>query len=389
MRRKYSCPLFFAALLVSVLSCTQPEGADVKPAAYNPDLFGWRTASWSPFTVTDSIKAFAYGNGVYVAVASNGVIAYSYNGDIWEWARKAEPAVLEPAVLEPLVPEPFKLESGADANFNAAAFGGGVFIAAADGGHIAYSYDGVYWTGVTGATGFGNENINGVAYGVTSGVGCFVAVGNNGNISAALSSAPESWKGGGVSGFSAIKDVAFGNGKFYVAGDDGRMGWASVPSPNFTPANTWNWHPFGWTFRAQAGTFTPYVRKIAFGEYGHGTPGLGITFNEWGGKRIAVCAVSGFEAGNPNAWDSDIDAGFFGSNVTGIVWSSWDGGIWLAAGTSAMIGYWPSPDPSDTAERYWRALSFYEFRWWEITALAVLNGRYFAGNAGGKIGYSK
>jgi hypothetical protein len=41
------------------------------------------------------------------------------------------------------------------------------------------------------------------------------------------------------------------------------------------------------------------------------------------------------------------------------------------------------------AERYWRALSFYEFRWWEITSLAVLNGRYFAGGIGGKIGSSK
>jgi hypothetical protein len=319
---------------------------------------------------------------VYVAVASNGVIAWSRNGDMWERARK----VPDPEEESPLA-EPFSLEDGGFANFNAAAFGGGVFIAVADGGHIAYSYDGMYWTGVHNVSGFGTENINGIAYGKTAGgYGCFVAVGNNGNVSSALPSSPESWAGGSVSGFSALKDLAFGNGKFYAAGDDGWMGWA-VPNPG--AANGWDWHPRKWTFSAQTGTFTPYVRKIAFGEYGRGMPGIGITFNEWGGKRVAVCKVSAFESGDSNAWDSDIDTGFFGSNVTGIGWSPWNGGVWLAAGTSAMIGYWPSLNPSDTAERYWRALSFHEFRWWEITALAVLNGRYFVGNIGGKIGYSR
>jgi hypothetical protein len=386
MKKSPGDPLFFTVLfffLLSFPSCKQPEGAaEETDAAHNLEIFGWKTASWSPFTTADSIRGFAWGNGVYVAAGLNGLIAYSYDGDIWQRARKSP----DPASGVP-VTEPFELADGGAAAFNAAAFGDGLFIAVADGGHLAYSRDGIHWTGKHGAGGFGGENINGIAYGETAaGAGCFVAAGNNGNISAALSSGPESWAGGKVSDFSAIKDVAFGNGKFYAAGDEGRMGWAVAPE-NLSPAHTWDWHPRQWTFSAQAGTFTPGVKKIAFGEYGRGTPGLGIAFNEWGGKRIAICAADRFESGDPAAWDSDIDAGFFGKEVNGIVWSPRNKGTWLAAGTSAMIGYWPGSDPADAVERYWRALSFTEFRWWEITALAALNGRYFAGNAGGKIGY--
>jgi hypothetical protein len=365
VKKKYGCMFVFAALFLSLISCKQPEGGvGEEPDAYNPDFSGWRTASWSPFTITDSVKGFAWGGGTYVAVGLNGVIAYSYDGDIWERARKVpDPAPVVPAA------EPFKLADGRGANFNAVDFGGGLFIAVADGGHIAYSYDGVSWNGYE-ITDFRGENINGIAYGTdANGTGCFVAVGNNGNICAALSSKPTLWKGGKAAKFSVLKDVVFGGGKFYTAGDDGWMGVAvpSLSSVNLTP-HRWKWNPRQWTFSAQTGTFTPYVKRIAFGEYGldedgQGVPGLGIVFNEWGGKRLAVCAVSRFEAGDPAAWDSDIDAGFFGKEVNDITWTPWDNGTWLAAGASAMIGYWPSSDPSDQAGRYWRALSFTEFRW--------------------------
>jgi hypothetical protein len=325
-----------------------------------------------------------------VAAGQHGVIAWSYDGDIWERGQKKEaPAPGGTAA------EPFKLADGGAADFNALAFGDGLFIAVADGGHLAYSYDGVYWTGKHNVSGFGTEHIKGISYGEAGGAGCFVAVGGNANISAALSRDPENWAGGhvsGFSGFSALKDAAFGGGKFYAAGDGGWIGWAvpSAPSPDLIPPDQWNWHARQWTFSASTGTFTPNVKKMAFGEYGLGTPGLGLVFDEWGGKRLAVSAAGSFESNDSRAWDLDIDAGFFGNNrLNGIVWSPWDQGVWLAAGESAMIGYWPGATPDDEAERYWRALSFAEFRWWEITALAALNGRYFAGGAGGKIGYSK
>jgi hypothetical protein len=388
VKKKHGGMVFFALLFLSLISCKQPEGgAGEEAEPYNPDIMGWRTASWSPFTVADSIKGFAWGNGTYVAVGLHGIIAYSSDGDIWERARKAPDPV--PAVP---APEPFKLADGGDANFNAVDFGGGLFVAVAEGGHIAWSYDGVSWTGHE-ISDLRGQNINGIAYGTAAnGAGCFVAVGNDGHIFAALSSNPGTWAGGKVAGFSALKDIVFGGGKFYTAGDDGWMGWAalhpSVSSTNFA-ANGWDWHSQKWTFSAQTGTFAPYVKRIAFGEYGRGVPGLGIVFNEWGGKRIAVCAASRFESADSTGWDSDIDAGFFDKEVNDIAWSPWDEGTWMVAGTSAMIGYWPGSAPSDQTGRYWRALSFAEFRWWEITALAALNGGYFAGGIGGKIGYRK
>jgi hypothetical protein len=387
VKKNYACPLFFAALfffLLSLPACKQPEGPAEETETYTPDISGWTSASWSPFTAADSIKGFAWGSGVYTAVGRNGAVAYSYDGDIWKRGRKLQ----SPDPKKPFQ-DPFELPGGGSANFNAVAFGGGLFIAVAEGGHLAYSRDGAAWAGKHEAGGFGTEHINGVAYGEnTAGAGSIVAVGNNGNISAAFPSGPESWAGGRVTGFSAIKDITFGGGKFYAAGDNGWMGWA-VPPENFSPAHEWDWHPRQWTFSAPTGTFSPFVKKIAFGEYGRGTPGLGITFNEWGGKRAAVCAADRFESGDTAAWDSDIDAGFFGQELNGIVWSPRTNGTWLAAGTSAMIGYWPSSDPADQTGRYWLALSFAEFRWWEITALAALNGGYFAGGIGGKIGYRK
>jgi hypothetical protein len=41
------------------------------------------------------------------------------------------------------------------------------------------------------------------------------------------------------------------------------------------------------------------------------------------------------------------------------------------------------------SERYWRASTFPEFFYWEISVIKACNGRFFAGNVGGKIAYSK
>jgi hypothetical protein len=272
--------LFFSAFLSLVLlSCAQPEGASEETEAWDPDLFGWRTASWSPFTTLDSVKGFAYGGGVYVAVGRNGVIAWSNDGIRWERAqKKPDPA----SPFDPTV-DPFTYDGSNAAHFNAAAFGGGVFVAVAENGHIAYSSDGKYWAGVHTIGGFGTENVNGVAYGS----GYFVAVGGNGNISAAFPSKPKIWRGGTVftgSPNPALYDITFGNGAFYVVGEGG---WTGYAAPGAGTVTAWGggWHPRQW-----ASIGTNPIRKITCGEYGRGVPGLGIAFDEYGGKRIALCA---------------------------------------------------------------------------------------------------
>lgn len=352
--------LVFAAIAAA---CTPPTGDEIemKRVPFDPDLYGWKTASWSPFTINDSISGFAFqksGNtGRCVAVSSSGVIAWSDGGDIWYKAKK-DPALPEDA------PDPFAV------SFNAVAWGGGRFLAAGNGGKTAWSPDGVFWTAEGrsgGIAGFGSENIMGLAFGN----GIFVAVGGNANIAYWREGA--GWTGCRDPDFgnSQLNDIAFdGGGRFYIAGNDGKRGWSDNPALG-------NWHYLG----PEAPCNTNHIRKVAVGRRG-GNTAIGISFNEWGGKRMAIATNSNF-----GDFDADLDSGLFGNNtINGIAWAN---GYWVAAGSGAMIGFWPDAEPSNNGQRYWRALSFREFYWWEITALAAGSDRFFVGGIGGKIGYSK
>jgi hypothetical protein len=343
-----------------------------------------------PFTVADSITGFAWGRGaegeVYVAVSASGVIGYSRDGDIWEGAGPAPK-------VNPTDPEPYDpFDSSDPIHFNAVAYGGGVFIAVGNEGKIAYSSNGIRWTAGPsgGITGFGTTNIYGIAYGTPgSGGAVFVAVGGNANI-ACSGDGGLTWAGGSVSSFSGVRlnDICFGGGAFYVVGNSGHRGRSDNPASagswqhyKSDPRNTSTYPnekddpgcPF----------FGNNLTRIAYGMYGS-NPGLALTFDEWGGRRIAVAAHDKFSSKD---WDADINSEYFGNNsIRGIAYG---GGNFVAAGTGSIIGFWPSADNSNDYNRYWRALPFYEFRYWEITALAALNGRFYAGNIGGKIGYSK
>jgi hypothetical protein len=369
-----------------VLSSSLSGSSSSSP--YDPDLHSWSTASWAPFTVTDSITGFAWGPGgegeVYVAVSSTGVIGYSRDGDIWEAAGP----VPETDPAEPYDPS----DPAKRFRFNAVAFGGGVFIAVGNAGRLAYSSDGIRWAAGPpgGIAGFGTTNIMGIAWGTIGNTGYFVAVGGNGNISVS-SDGGVNWNGGSVPAFSSaqLNDVCFGGGRFYVAGNAGHRAWSD------NPTNAGFWRHYVSQARNTGGTWTnenddrgyPFfgndLTKVTYGMYGN-VPGVAVVFNEWGGRRIAVSAVVGFNSPN---WDADLDAGFFGNNTIRAI--AYGAGNFVAAGTSSMIGFWPSAAPGNNDNRYWRALSFSGFRYWEITALAALNGRFYAGNIGGKIGYSK
>jgi len=352
-------------------ACTQPSsgGADVR-TPFDPDLYGWKTASWIPFDVADTLSGFAYGvyRGAdrFVAVAKTGVIGWSDNGDIWFPAVKAPDSDPDnPA------PDPF------EASFNAVAWGNGIFVAVADGGKIARSDDGVNWTAVGysgGIDGFGAENITGVAWGS----GVFVAVGGNANIS--YSADGISWIPCRDANFGAsqLNDIAFDNagGRFYIVGDDGKRGWSDI-----TLMKQANWNLLELSDASTAPFGKNSLRKVTVGRCGGGI-GIGVVFDEWGGNRIFVAKDANF-----GDLDAGIDPGNFNGNAINAI--AWGGDVFVAAGTGAMIGWWPDNEPSPDSQRYWRALSFPEFQWWEISALAALKDRFFVGNVGGKIGYSK
>jgi hypothetical protein len=367
-RHKKILFLFALGTLLLSAGCDQPDS--VLPemrTPFDPDLYAWKTASWTPFTVSDSVRDFVYGaeDGVYVAVSSGGVIAWSDDGDVWERA-----AVYEDPGAE--IPVPFS------ASYNAVAYGDGRFVAVANGGKAAYSRDGKVWTGVDHITGFGNTNIYGIAWGKAKYISYFVAVGENSNI--ARSATGATWAGGSASGFLngsinvQLNDIVYGDGYFYVVGDNGYTGYSD------NPGNLEGWKPW----RYEDPFHGNNIKKIAFGKYGDEN-GLALVFEEWGNKRLALGTVKMFT--DRAGWDSDLDAGNLGNNYIGGV--AFGGGYFVVAGTSAMIGYWPCTNPSDNSNRYWRAMSFPEFQWWEITALAACKDRFFAGGIGGKIGYSK
>ena len=351
------------------ISCSEPRFDDSDRQMYDPDLNAWRTASWAPFTPSDSITSFAYGytadmtpgNGRYVAVSSSGIIAWSNDGDIWYRAQAADDSG----------DNPFEV------HFNAVTWGNGRFVATANEGKVSWSQDGIQWNAEGhsgGIDGFGTENILGIAWGR----GIFVAVGANSNI--AYSADGITWTSCRDASFggSQLNDIAFDSegGRFYIVGNDGKRGYNSDPASS----SDWNLlelespitRPFG----------RNHIRKVTVGRYGSGI-GIGIVYNEWGGKRIAIARNADF--GNFGPLDEEINAILFNNNnINGIAWG---GGNFVAAGTGAMIGFWPN-DISGSGEHFWRALTFMEFKSWEITALAACNGRFFVGNVGGKIGYS-
>jgi hypothetical protein len=354
-------PMLPAVIVILFVTCGHP--LELTPPAAEPYqslLYGWRTASWSPFTVSDALTGFAYGNGVYVAVSRTGVIAWSNDGDVWNLGVKAADFEADPFA----------------AQFNDVAYGNGVFIAVGDNGRIARSVNGKDWTApAAGINGFGANNI----YGITCGKDYFVAVGGiAGEMS--WSANGETWAYCGDGNFTQINDIAYNykDDCFYIVGNGGKIGY------NETPNTSSNWHPQSPIFYGNT------IRRLALGGYG-GDDGVAIVIDATlDGRKLAVCTTATFR--NGGGWDADIDSGLFGGNsLNGIVWGKDDRGDdnYLAAGTGSMIGFWPSATKDQNSERYWRALSFSEFNSWEISAVAVCNDRYFIGHVGGKIGYRK
>jgi hypothetical protein len=121
--------------------------------------------SWTPVNsgLNVNIKSIAYGNGTYVVVGNNGKIAYSTN------LQSGFTSVTNSTFNSTQI--------------NSVAYGDGLFVAVGNDGKIARSINGETWVLITTnafnkASGGGKENINAITYG---GDECrrFVAVGDN------------------------------------------------------------------------------------------------------------------------------------------------------------------------------------------------------------------
>jgi hypothetical protein len=214
--------------------------------AYSTDGDIWTaTGSADPDTGTNfNAKGLAYGKGVYLIGGSGGRIAYS--SDLASWTTLAAEATT------------FNKEGG-NGFVNAIAFDDSKFVASgSDYGHMAYSTDGINWTGIAQTEAIFNGWINSIAYGG----GRFVAVGavngDSSGIAYASASDITNWTLVANSPFSGpdapseIYAIAYGNGYFVAA--PSRSSKAAYSSDGIT-----------WTAIADTTFNTSGINGIAYG----------------------------------------------------------------------------------------------------------------------------
>jgi hypothetical protein len=169
MKNKFYHALLLALTALSVVlsNCEQQlDGTAEDPAANPPPvLSGWAKAPGVPAQMPGEIQTVCSGNGVFVAGSreNDGRIAYSTDGVNWTGLDSTTTTF--------------------GTNFVHVRFLNGRFWAVGGGGHMAYSPDGATWTqtpdpGITG-------NIVDIAWGEVAGQenGVFVAVGNAASMS--------------------------------------------------------------------------------------------------------------------------------------------------------------------------------------------------------------
>jgi hypothetical protein len=187
----------------------------------NPPASGsWVQIPGGDSTFQGYINGIAYGAGVFVAVggydtstpANGGHTAWSPDGITWTGVNTS-----------PL------LNNSADDWLNGVAFGSGKFVSVggldAGTGKALYSTDGKNWS-ASGPLGFTNGY---KANAVAAGGGLFVAVSGSGQ--AAWSRDGVTWTATAATTFGAgeyINGITYGNGRFLIVGINGKAAYAMV-----------------------------------------------------------------------------------------------------------------------------------------------------------------
>ncbi|MCL2094110.1 MAG: hypothetical protein FWH12_07945 [Treponema sp.] len=226
-------------IALSLAACSSPTGGDNNDNSNGgPNNLGvtWTGIAGGSGTVanpetpgdsgfgTNSISGIAYGSGMLIAVGQNGRMAYSANGTSWTGIAGGD------GIGNPSNPG----DSTFGTNYiYGIVYGGDKFVAVGQGGRMAYSTNGINWTGIAGAISvgdlgdstFGTNIIRGIAYGG----GRFVAVSDGGRM--AYSENGTSWTGipSEEARFSAanIQGIAYGSNKFVAVGAGGRMAYST------------------------------------------------------------------------------------------------------------------------------------------------------------------
>lgn len=223
-------------------------------------VVGYSVGEWIARTsaADNSWRGVAYGNGVFVAVASTGTdnrVMTSPDGITWTIRTSAS-----------------------NSSWRAVAFGNNVFVAVASGGQVMTSPDGITWTSQTGS-------VTSFYQSIAFGNGIFVAMGN----SADCMTSPDGVTWTSRTCNSEIwQDIAFGNGIFVAVSQDAGGNLVQTSTNGIT-----------WTLRSTPLT-NASITKIAFGN----------------GLFIAICEHGTLRSSDGISWTLDTDV-IFSSGIIG------------------------------------------------------------------------
>jgi hypothetical protein len=255
-------------------------------------IAGWG-AQTSGFGTT-TIRALAYGAGLFVAVGDSGKLFTSPDGVTWTSRTSTFGAT----------------------NINAITYGGGLFVIGGDAGAMATSPDGITWTSRT--SGFGATNIRCLGYGLTAGANLWAAGGDAGKL---FTSADATAWTGRTSGFTtnAIFGVAFGSNLVPL--------WVAVGANSVAATS-----PDGttWTVNTSlANGLAPNYRGLAFGAAGFVVVGE----SNGGGSPYVITSQDGVTF---SVRISAVTPGPFGS--AGLKSVAYGNGRYVIATTDGRIG---------------------------------------------------
>jgi hypothetical protein len=323
-------------------------GSGTNTIAYSYDGINWTGLGVGIFT--NEGKGVAWNGTMWVAVGDgSNAIAYSYDGINWIGLGVG-------SLSSPIPTKPFEIGNGV-------AWNGSMWVAVGDLYYIAYSYDGINWTGIFPAPFSTN------AYGISWAGSRWVAVGNGTNC-IAYSSNGITWSG-----------LTLGASRFTTQGYG--VAWnATLPNVDIQHPmiacgegtnHTLAYSPDGikWTGLGKTifGDIPPFVTGKAYGTawngniwvaVGQGTSTLAYSYDgvSWKGLNSVSSPPSPFaQAGYGVAWNgtvfvavgtgtNSIAYSYDGINWTGVLSTpftvgygvAWDGTMWVAVGQGTPTG---------------------------------------------------
>jgi hypothetical protein len=292
----------------------------------------WIAVTDSPFSTsnipgTSTINDIAYGNGRFVAVGNVGKIAYSDDGISWTGVSVGNNAFFS--------------------YINGIAYGNGKFVAVGQSGRTAYSTDGISWTEVS------VSNFSYEVYCIAFGDGKFVIGGHSSKM--ATSSDGITWTAVEVSDIfgdslnDSIRVIAYGNGRFVAEGFD----------YNYTHKMATSTDGISWTAVTNLPfSGTGFIEDIAFGD----------------GKFVAGCSYGLAYSTDGVSWTA-VSGPFGGMTISGGI--AFGNNRFVAVGRDGKMAY--SSDGVTWTSGPNISVSY--------NAVAYGNGRFVAVGEDGKMAY--